>query len=159
MSQLVSRFDAVTGGRNAPLNREARHFLMFALVGSSGFIVDFVVRNLLIFRAGMPAWQANTISFTLAVTNTFIWNRLWTFPESRRRELLPQPGKFFLVNLEGWAINEIIFRGVTRYCGGNGSHPGSPGTFRKPPLAVLLCSGSSALAGSGLGAACDMRSI
>jgi putative flippase GtrA len=109
MSPLAARFDALTGGRGARLNRELRRFVKFGIVGISGFAIDFSVLNLLIFRAGMPPWQANTISFTLAVTNTFIWNRLWTCPESRQRNLVPQLAQFFLVNLLGWGINEGVF--------------------------------------------------
>jgi putative flippase GtrA len=47
---------------------------------------------------------AGTISFTCAVISNFVWNRFWTYPESRSRPLLNQLGMFFLVNLAGIAI-------------------------------------------------------
>jgi len=38
------------------------------------------------------------------VISNFIWNRFWTYPESRSRTLMGQLGMFFLVNLAGVAI-------------------------------------------------------
>ena len=70
-----------------PGKREIKRFLKFAVVGAWGFIVDFTILNLLMFGAHFPAWLANTCSFTIAVLNTFILNRLWTFPESRQRPI------------------------------------------------------------------------
>ena len=58
------------------------------------------------------------------MTNTFIWNRLWTFPESRQRALLPQLGQFFLVNVVGWGINEAIFLGSYQVLWGHLFAPG-----------------------------------
>ncbi|MBK9209189.1 MAG: GtrA family protein [Anaerolineales bacterium] len=52
----------------------------------------------------MPLVYAGTISFTCAVISNFIWNRFWTYPESRSRTLFSQLGMFFLVNLAGVAI-------------------------------------------------------
>jgi putative flippase GtrA len=46
------------------------------------------------------------------VVSNFVWNRLWTFPESRERRLLPQLVQFSLVSLGGYAINQVIFLGL-----------------------------------------------
>jgi putative flippase GtrA len=110
------RFNAFTGAilgavRTPRAALELRRLGKFAVVGLSGFIIDFSVLNLLMFRFGLPAWAANTCSFTAAVSNTFIWNRLWTFPESRRRPLTTQFAQFFVVNLAGLAINMLTFLG------------------------------------------------
>lgn len=105
---LSLRINARTGGRGT---REIKRFIKFGIVGASGFIVDFTVLNLLLFGAQFPAWLANGCSFALAVTNTFTWNRLWTFPESRMRPLRTQLVQFFLVNLIGLGINQLIFLG------------------------------------------------
>jgi putative flippase GtrA len=104
----MTRFSAFAGAmlgavlsavRPPQAPRELRRLGKFAVVGLSGFSIDFAVLNLLMFRFGLPAWTANTCSFTATVSNTFIWNRLWTFPESRRRPLTTQLAQFFLVNL------------------------------------------------------------
>lgn len=85
--------------------KERNRFLKFALVGTIGAVIDFGVMNLLshLFPQ-MPLVLAGTISFTCAVISNFIWNRYWTYPESRSRPLLNQLGMFFLVNTAGVAI-------------------------------------------------------
>lgn len=95
----------------APRKREIKRFLKFAVVGAWGFIVDFTILNILMFEAHFPAWLANTCSFTIAVLNTFTLNRVWTFPESRQRPISKQFAQFFVVNLFGYAINELVFLG------------------------------------------------
>ena len=94
-----------------PGKREIKRFLKFAVVGAWGFIVDFAVLNILMFGAHFPPWLANTCSFTIAVLNTFILNRWWTFPESRQRPVAEQFVQFFTVNVFGYAINQLVFLG------------------------------------------------
>lgn len=84
--------------------KERNRFFKFALVGTLGAAIDFVVMNLLSHFTNMPLVYAGSISFTCAVISNFVWNRFWTYPESRSRPLLSQLGMFFLVNLAGIAI-------------------------------------------------------
>ena len=84
--------------------KERTRFFKFALVGTLGAVIDFGVMNLLSHFTNMPLVYAGTISFTCAVVSNFIWNRYWTYPESRSRPLPKQLGMFFLVNLAGIAI-------------------------------------------------------
>ncbi len=92
--------------------KERIRFLRFAIVGAIGAVVDFGVMNLLTHLAGLPLVGAGTISFVCAVISNFIWNRYWTYPESRSRPLLHQLGMFFLVNLAGVAIRIPILHFV-----------------------------------------------
>jgi len=85
-------------------SKERIRFLKFALVGAVGAVIDFGVMNLLSHFLDMPLVYAGTISFICAVISNFIWNRFWTYPESRSRPLLNQLGMFFLVNVAGVAI-------------------------------------------------------
>ncbi len=87
---------------NNPLERT--RFLKFMAVGTFGAVVDFGVANVLSHFADMPLVYAGTISFTCAVISNFIWNRYWTYPESRSRRIHHQLGMFFLVNVAGVAI-------------------------------------------------------
>ena len=96
-------------------SKEIIRFLKFATVGVIGTVVDFGVLNLLIQLAGMSKLWANTCSFTAAVISNFVWNRLWTFPESRERPLLSQLSQFTLVNVIGLAVNQAIFLGLDRF--------------------------------------------
>jgi putative flippase GtrA len=83
--------------------KERERFFKFAVVGAMGAAIDFGVMNLLT-HAGMALVPAGTISFLGAVSSNFIWNRYWTYPESRSRRVTQQLGMFFAVNIAGVAI-------------------------------------------------------
>lgn len=91
---------------------ERTRFLKFMAVGAFGAVVDFGVANLLTHFFDMPLVYAGTISFTCAVISNFIWNRYWTYPESRSRHLAHQLAMFFLVNVAGVAIRIPILHFV-----------------------------------------------
>jgi putative flippase GtrA len=84
--------------------KERERFLKFAMVGAIGAVIDFGVMNLLTQMGGMPLVVAGTISFICAVSSNFIWNRYWTYPDSRSRAVTQQLSMFFAVNLAGVAI-------------------------------------------------------
>lgn len=107
------------GGEKA---REVERFLKFAIVGIIGAMVDFGTLNLLL-RTLLPAVDAEggalgvtlpggflfenvgiatTIAFAAAVLSNFIWNRLWTYPDSRSRSMRRQLALFAFVSLAGW---------------------------------------------------------
>ena len=85
--------------------KEITRFMKFLVVGTIGAIVDFSILNLLRGVFGWPLALANTVSFTCAVLSNFLWNRFWTYPDSRSKPLSAQLVTFFVVNLAGWAIN------------------------------------------------------
>ncbi|MFZ5923165.1 MAG: GtrA family protein [Chloroflexota bacterium] len=84
--------------------QERTRFLKFAVVGVIGAVIDFGMMNLLTGPANMPLVPAGTISFVCAVTSNFVWNRYWTYPDSRSRPILNQLAMFFIVNLAGVGI-------------------------------------------------------
>lgn len=113
---MNTRWDLTRLLELAQTNRkEFIRFIKFAIVGTSGAVVDFGVLNLLHLVFGFSKFWANTCSFTLAVINNFTWNRLWTFPESRERPLRSQLAQFALVNVAGLAINQVVFLSLDRY--------------------------------------------
>jgi len=88
---------------------ERRRFYRFAIVGVIGAAIDFSVFNLLIQLANFePVW-ANVCSFSAAVVSNFIWNRFWTYPDSRTKRVRRQLVEFFTVNLIGVLIRTPIF--------------------------------------------------
>lgn len=113
--------------------RELERFGKFLVVGTFGAMVDFGFYNLLLgpaealltaeprfaqalFAFGVTAAQvtalapalAGSLSFVLAIISNFIWNRYWTYPDSRSKPLLRQFVQFFLVNLTGIVIRVPI---------------------------------------------------
>ena len=88
--------------------KELTRFLKFAVVGTIGAVVDFGILYLLHAVLGWDLALSNTISFTCAVISNFIWNRYWTYPDSRSKPISSQLVQFFVVNIVGWAINTGI---------------------------------------------------
>jgi len=88
--------------------RELERFLKFSLVGTIGAIIDFGILYLLHSVLGFHIVLSNTCSFTTAVLSNFLWNRYWTYPDSRSKPLSTQLRQFFIVNIAGWGINTGI---------------------------------------------------
>jgi putative flippase GtrA len=89
--------------------KEFKRFAKFLVVGTTGFIVDFGVFNLLLRALNFPPVLAQAISFTLAAINNFLWNRYWTYPDSRSKPILRQFGMFFALSVIGLLIRTPIF--------------------------------------------------
>ncbi len=89
--------------------RELERFLKFTVVGVIGFTVDFTTFNLLTAVLGVWSVLASALSFSAAVLSNFIWNRYWTYPDSRSKPLREQVGQFYFVNIIGLAIRTPIF--------------------------------------------------
>jgi putative flippase GtrA len=92
--------------------KERERFLKFAAVGAIGAVIDFGVMNLLTQAAGMSLVTAGTISFICAVISNFVWNRYWTYPDSRSKPIGHQLTMFFAVNTAGVAIRIPILHYV-----------------------------------------------
>lgn len=92
--------------------KELGRFLKFATVGGIGAITDFAILNTLIQFFGFPIGLANVFSFSAAVIQNFILNRIWTFPGSKERQAGSQLFQFALVSLVGLGINQLVFLGV-----------------------------------------------
>jgi putative flippase GtrA len=88
---------------------ERIRFFKFAFVGAVGAVVDFGVFNLMSAVIGLPAVSASVISFILAVVSNFIWNRYWTYPDSRSKTVTRQIVQFVLVSLVGLIIRTPLF--------------------------------------------------
>ena len=78
--------------------KEVKRFAKFMVVGAIGFIVDFGIFNLLAHVLNVPVPVAGVISFTFAVSQNFMWNRFWTYPESKAHPFLSQYLQFFVIN-------------------------------------------------------------
>lgn len=89
--------------------QERTRFFRFAIVGSIGAVVDFAVFNLLSQLLPIHAVIASMFSFTAAVSSNFMWNRYWTYPDSRSKHISQQIVQFFVVNLIGLAIRTPLF--------------------------------------------------
>ena len=89
--------------------QERKRFLKFAAVGAIGFVIDFGLFNLLSMLLAVDPLVAQGVSFCTAVTSNFLWNRYWTYPDSRSKSLGSQIGQFALVSFAGLLIRTPIF--------------------------------------------------
>lgn len=89
---------------------ERARFLKFMAVGAIGAVVDFGIMNLFSKVFSMALVWAGTISFICAILSNFLWNRYWTYPDSRSRPVPRQLIMFAIVNLIGLVIRVPILR-------------------------------------------------
>ncbi len=82
-------------------------FIKFSVVGFTGVFVDFGTTFILKEKIKIQKYIANSIGFTLAATNNYILNRIWTF-QSTDPHVLAQYGKFFVISLIGLIINNSV---------------------------------------------------
>ncbi len=105
---IANRF----GGSKA---KEVERFLKFAVVGLIGAVIDsstlFVLQaTILPPTLQNPDWNvavAQTIAFIAAISSNYIWNRFWTYPDSRSRSWRRQMGQFATINFVGWVGRSI----------------------------------------------------
>jgi putative flippase GtrA len=98
-------------------HKEFERFWKFAVVGAIGAVVDFgtftalralgwldPVEIVLPLGTLTGLGTAGAIAFILAVISNFIWNRYWTYPDSRTKPIATQLFTFFVVNVVGIII-------------------------------------------------------
>lgn len=92
-------------------------FYKFALVGVLNTILDLTVLNGLIVVSGIAAgWEFSAfkgLSFAVAVTNSYFWNKFWTFanrgsPGEKRVVGVREFSKFFIVSIVGLFVNVSV---------------------------------------------------
>jgi putative flippase GtrA len=83
--------------------------MKFSVVGVIGAVVDFGTFNLLNSILGLRSLIASVLSFIAAVTSNFIWNRFWTYPDSRSKSVRQQALQFGFVNTIGLFIRTPVF--------------------------------------------------
>ncbi len=84
-----------------------RSFLRFAIVGASGVPVDTAV--VYICRTSLGLYGAGAVSYLVAATWTFAFNRLWTFAAHAEGPVWRQWLAFLGANLSGLVLNRGMF--------------------------------------------------
>jgi len=82
----------------------------FSLVGLSGYVINLAVYTALLRGAGWHYAAAATVSFLVAVTNNYTWNRAWTFHE-QRGHVGWQGLRFLVVALVAYLANLALLSG------------------------------------------------
>ena len=83
--------------------------LQFGVVGAVGYVVNLAVFAVLTLVLEVEHIPAAILAFCVAVSNNFVWNRLWTFRESADGGHAGfQATRFFTVSLAGLAVNLAV---------------------------------------------------
>ena len=84
----------------------------FGAVGAANFAVDIGILNLLIFfsgvAVGVPYTIFKIISFTFAVTNSYLWNKFWAFKKTDTKEAGKEFVQFITISVIGLVLNALI---------------------------------------------------
>lgn len=110
-SELPSVSEPLPSAVPAPVRyRALRQLIKFCIVGATSTVIDKGTLFALLSWAELnapdvPWWGCATVSFCLAVTNGFFWNRHWTFRARAHGPASAQYGKFVLSNLIGLFLN------------------------------------------------------
>lgn len=104
--------------------KEFVRFFKFAVVGVIGAVVDFSVLALLERFVHPPSpidnWWSSIavgISLSTAIVSNFIWNRYWTYPDSRSKPLVKQFAQFYVINILAYIIRGPIMLLETVFAG------------------------------------------
>lgn len=138
--------------------RIVRQFAKFCIVGGSSFLIDAGLHRILMFNlfvGGEPLsqvvgrwllglWTSGPVSETsahdtafalfkvvtasLAIFNSFVWNRMWTFSIRGKEEYGAQLSKFVVVSLIGLGLNTVISSGLNAAIKGDESRSWIIGT-------------------------------
>ena len=107
---LIAALARRIGGSRA---KEVERFIKFSFIGLLGFVLDFGALfllqstllppvNALEQQLPLNVALATSISFALAVTSNYTWNRFWTYPDSRSYSIRRQLLQFTVVSVIGW---------------------------------------------------------
>lgn len=118
--------------------RIVRQFVKFCIVGGTSFVIDYCIRMTLLFafpyqgeqlsavagrwlQSSLPAVFsfaetprdaffpiAALIAASVAILNSFYWNRMWTFKIRSKDERAAQLRRFFAISLIGLAFNVLL---------------------------------------------------
>ena len=91
-------------------------FSKFIVIGLMNTAIDFAILNSLMWWTGIYSGASiillNIVSFSIAVFNSYFWNKYWTFKDLDKVEA-KEFSQFILVTLIGLAINSSIVYGIT----------------------------------------------
>jgi len=84
-----------------------RQFIKFGIVGVINTVLDYMLFATFFYLLDIHYLWANAMSFSIAVTNSYVLNRRWTFRSDNPR-WQKEAIKFLIINIIGLGISELI---------------------------------------------------
>jgi putative flippase GtrA len=81
-------------------------FVRFCLVGASGYAVNLAVYAAML-AVGLHYLSAAAVSFLVAATSNYVWNRVWTFG-ARNERLLGQSTRALAISGASLGANQLF---------------------------------------------------
>lgn len=95
----------------------------FGLIGTANFVVDLGIFSLFIWMTGITEGNFiilfKVISVSIAIINSYIWNKFWSFEEKRtdeaviRRQFL----QFIAISVAGLVLNTAVTYSLINFAG------------------------------------------
>lgn len=104
---IIGTFIASTLKKKIPIIWQ---FAKFIISGSLSALIDLGILNLLMFLSGITFGILfivfKGISFLIALTNSYFWNKNWTF--EKKEGTIKEASNFFIISAIGFIINVSI---------------------------------------------------
>lgn len=99
----------------------------FGLVGVGNTVIDTGVFSFLIFLSGITSGLYitvfRTLSVTLAIVNSYLWNKYWSFQKKDSAEVPKEFAHFVIISLVGMVLNVGITSFLVNVLGPQGGLP------------------------------------
>jgi len=82
-----------------------KHMIKFAIVGSIGAVINLSILYCLTELFNFYYIFSEIVAFTVAVTNNYILNKLWTFKRKLEEEFILKYFEYVFINLISLALN------------------------------------------------------
>ena len=114
---VICVLGVATGYVLSRLHPKIRFFFQlakFGLIGTANFVVDLGIFSLFVWMTGITEGPAiilfNVISVSIAIINSYIWNKFWSFGERSTDEakIRKQFFQFVAVSVAGLIINTLV---------------------------------------------------
>ncbi|PIZ01116.1 hypothetical protein COY62_00275 [bacterium (Candidatus Howlettbacteria) CG_4_10_14_0_8_um_filter_40_9] len=94
---------------NAGGQKLSRQIPKFAVVGVLNTIIDIGIVNVMVLMLGFNPVISNIVGVSVAIINSYILNKYWTFKDKEKEHVAQQFGIFVVLSLAGMAINTAVF--------------------------------------------------
>lgn len=91
-----------------PPKNEKIRFLRFITIGVLNTLIDFILMNIFTQFFKIPLVIAQALSFSIAVACSYLFNRIWIYPEAIAGSVSTQFPKFVVINLFGLAVRSWL---------------------------------------------------